>query len=40
MLGRSLQTSRLKATEKFRDYIPPHKNLGAIFLQAYHELTG
>jgi len=29
-----------KATEKFRDYIPPHKNLGAIFLQAYHELTG
>ncbi|MCP4125308.1 MAG: hypothetical protein GY751_26545 [Bacteroidetes bacterium] len=29
-----------KATEKFKDYIPPHKNLGAIFLQAYHELTG
>ncbi len=29
-----------KATEKFQDYIPPHKNLGAIFLQAYYELTG
>ena len=29
-----------KASEKFRDYIPPHKNLGAIFLQAYYEMTG
>ena len=28
-----------KAVEKFQDYIPPHKNLGAIFLQAYYELT-
>jgi hypothetical protein len=28
-----------KAMEKFIDYIPPHKNLGAIFLQAYYELT-
>jgi hypothetical protein len=29
-----------KAVGKFQDYIPPHKNLGAIFLQAYYELTG
>lgn len=29
-----------KAMDKFRDYIPPHKNLGAIFLQAYYSLTG
>jgi hypothetical protein len=31
--------SNEKAMEKFQDYIPPHKNLGAIFLQAYYELT-
>jgi hypothetical protein len=23
------------AYEKFQDYVPPHKNLGAIFIQAY-----
>jgi hypothetical protein len=23
------------AFEKFQDYVPPHKNLGAIFIQAY-----
>ena len=25
--------------EQFKDYIPPHKNLGAIFIQAYNNLT-
>lgn len=38
-VGDKLKTNK-KATEKFHDYIPPHKNLGAIFLQAYYELTG
>jgi hypothetical protein len=38
-VGKWLQTDS-EATGKFRDYIPPHKNLGAIFLQAYYELTG
>lgn len=23
--------------EKFEDYIPPHKNLGAIFIMAYNK---
>jgi hypothetical protein len=27
-----------KAEESFRDYIPPHKNLGAIFIQAYRNI--
>lgn len=38
-LGNELQYHN-KAMEKFKDYIPPHKNLGAIFLQAYYELAG
>ncbi|MEZ5002254.1 MAG: hypothetical protein R2730_04385 [Chitinophagales bacterium] len=38
-VGDQLKSNK-KATEKFQDYIPPHKNLGAIFLQAYYELTG
>jgi len=29
----------LDAIEKFRDYVPPDKNLGAIFLQAYTRLV-
>ena len=38
-VGNQLKNQK-KANEKFQDYIPPHKNLGAIFLQAYYELTG
>ena len=26
--------------ELFKDYIPPHKNLGAIFVIAYNTATG
>ena len=28
------------AREKFEDYIPPYKNLGAIFIKAYRKATG
>jgi hypothetical protein len=28
------------AREKFQDYIPPHKNLGAIFIKAYRRAMG
>ena len=28
-----------RSYEQFKDYIPPHKNLGAIFIQAYNNLT-
>jgi hypothetical protein len=35
--------SRLKGTgkgyERFLDYVPPHKNMGAIFIQAYNRLA-
>src|SRR5690606_28262679 len=24
--------------DQFEDYIPPHKNMGAIFIKAYHQL--
>ncbi len=30
-----LATGPLKANKDFEDYIPPHKNLGALFLKAY-----
>ncbi|MFT3846701.1 MAG: hypothetical protein QM725_16700 [Lacibacter sp.] len=29
-----------KASELFKDYVPPHKNLGAIFIKAYRKATG
>lgn len=28
-----------KALERFRDYIPPHKNLGAIFIKTYNSIV-
>jgi hypothetical protein len=28
----------LYAYTKFQDYIPPHRNLGAIFMQAYRKM--
>jgi hypothetical protein len=28
-----------KGYERFLDYVPPHKNLGAIFIQAYNRIT-
>jgi hypothetical protein len=28
------------AKERFDDYIPPYKNLGAIFIKAYRKATG
>jgi len=28
------------AKEKFDDYIPPYKNLGAIFIKAYRKAMG
>ena len=27
-----------KAYERFQDYIPPHKNLGAIFIKTYNKM--
>ena len=30
--------SNPKAYERFLDYIPPHKNLGAIFIKAYNKM--
>ena len=27
-----------KAYERFLDYIPPHKNLGAIYIKAYNKV--
>lgn len=29
-----------KASELMKDYVPPHKNLGAIFIKAYRKSTG
>lgn len=29
-----------KASELIKDYVPPHKNLGAIFIKAYRRATG
>lgn len=29
-----------KANELLKDYVPPHKNLGAIFIKAYRKATG
>jgi hypothetical protein len=29
-----------RATELLKDYVPPHKNLGAIFIKAYRKATG
>lgn len=29
-----------KASELMKDYVPPHKNLGAIFIKAYRKATG
>ncbi|MFY7840119.1 MAG: hypothetical protein ACOVP7_07570, partial [Lacibacter sp.] len=29
-----------KANELMKDYVPPHKNLGAIFIKAYRKATG
>jgi hypothetical protein len=40
-IWKSLDT-KLKGTEsynRFLDYIPPHKNLGAIFIKAYNHLN-
>jgi hypothetical protein len=31
--------SNKQAYERFLDYIPPHKNLGALFIRAYNRLT-
>ncbi|HEY9341280.1 MAG TPA: hypothetical protein VIQ23_06835, partial [Hanamia sp.] len=40
----SLETSFSKASrderETFEDYIPPQKNLGALFIKAYHKDGG
>jgi hypothetical protein len=29
-----------RASELLKDYVPPHKNLGAIFIKAYRKATG
>ena len=31
--------SNPKAHERFLDYIPPHKNLGAIFIKTYNRMV-
>ena len=36
--GRSLKQKQ--AVEGFEDYIPPYKNLGAIFIKAYKKAMG
>ncbi|RXK59341.1 hypothetical protein ESA94_14495 [Lacibacter luteus] len=32
--------SDVRASELLKDYVPPHKNLGAIFIKAYRKATG
>lgn len=36
-LGNQVKGNR-KNAERFKDYVPPHKNLGAIFIMAYNRL--
>jgi hypothetical protein len=33
-------SKRKELYEKYTDYIPPHKNLGVIFIKAYHQMMG
>lgn len=33
-------TAKAGKVEGFADYIPPHKNLGAIFIKAYNSAMG
>src|SRR5690606_12774077 len=37
-LGRQFSTANKSIKEMFDDYMPPHKNLGAIFIKAYRRL--
>ncbi|HEY9178544.1 MAG TPA: hypothetical protein VIN07_12675, partial [Flavipsychrobacter sp.] len=37
-LGGNFSTSNKTIKEMFDDYVPPHKNLGAIFIKAYRRL--
>jgi hypothetical protein len=42
-MWRELKTKKFAtgdAKEKFDDYIPPYKNLGAIFIKAYRKAMG
>jgi hypothetical protein len=36
----SAQFSSGGSKERFENYIPPHKNLGALFIKAYHSAIG
>lgn len=38
-IGTSVKTDT-RATELLKDYVPPHKNLGAIFIKAFRKATG
>jgi len=38
-VGQSVK-SDARASELIKDYVPPHKNLGAIFIKAYRKATG
>lgn len=38
-IGASVKTDT-RATELLKDYVPPHKNLGAIFIKAFRKATG
>lgn len=37
-LGTHFNTAPVAVREMFQDYVPPHKNLGAIFIKAYRRL--
>jgi hypothetical protein len=43
IFGQAMDSNRLKGSgkgyERFLDYVPPHKNMGAIFIQAYNRIT-
>lgn len=39
-LSKRFETSPRDTRESWEDYIPPYKNLGAIFIKAYHMKTG
>jgi hypothetical protein len=38
--GLSAQFTSGEARERFENYIPPHKNLGALFIKAYQKAMG
>lgn len=38
-IGTAVKTDT-RATELLKDYVPPHKNLGAIFIKAFRKATG